>query len=403
MVYGTVRSLHGDELDRCLAVLFRGPRSFTGEDVAEFHLHGGMALSTLVLEACLVSGARLARPGEFTQRAFLNGRLDLAQAEAVQQLIASRSEEAARLAARNLSGALSRQVDNIRGALLDWLARLEAEIDFGDEVPSFDAEESRRRLSSAQQQVSELLNSARLGRARADGVKTVLIGPPNAGKSTLLNLLLGSERALVTPIPGTTRDTIEEVASLGGLYFQLVDTAGIRSATDLVEQLGIERSRQEALSAELLIVVLDGSSELPDEPTLWELCASRRCLVLLNKSDLGLAVSVSDVPVPGVRVEPVSLLEGGSRERLVRLIASYAREITGDKDEVYTLTERQLEALTRCQESLLLLGSSLEAEQSAEFLALDLRQAVQALGEVQGIDVTEEILDRIFSTFCLGK
>lgn len=397
-------------LDRCLAVWMKAPSTYTGEDVVEFHTHGGSILVAAVLSACLARGARLARPGEFTQRAFLNGKIDLAQAEAVSQLIHSRHRKAALMAAQNLDGALSRKVREIRGVLLDWLSLLEAEIDFGDEIDSFPAQAGLQRCRGAQEAVNRLLESAQGGRAYAEGVSTVLLGPPNAGKSTLLNLLLGAERALVTPIAGTTRDTIEEIVVLGGTVLQLVDTAGIRAnPSDLVEQLGIERSRHKAERADLIVLLLDGSAPLPELQDFLNLCDSKELLVLVTKSDLNasLAAEVARAAQqalgPEVPVHCVSLIQAASQQCVLDLIAGRARGATADFHEVFSLTRRQLDALMQCRAALCDVQQTLENGLSAEFVALDLRRAVVLLGEIEGIDVTEEVLDRIFSTFCLGK
>lgn len=383
------------DLDQALAVVMRAPRSFTGEDVAELHVHGGSVVADAVVELCLARGARLARPGEFTLRAFLNGRMDLAQAESVGQLIGARTRHSVRLAASNLRGDFSARVEEVRMSLVDWLARLEAEIDFGDEVPSFGLAECTARWEQAVSVVDELIAGGERGRLVGQGVRTVLLGPPNAGKSTLLNALLRTDRALVTPIAGTTRDTLEESAVVEGVVLNLVDTAGLRSdPADLVEEMGIARTLRAAAEAELRVLVLDGSAK-SDPPEVGQIS-----LVVLNKADLGEAVDASAFGVPVVRV---SLLTEEGCATVRRALAAVAREAAGEGTEVFALTVRQREALIRCRSSLDLLGSTLQAQLSAEFLALDLRAAAAALGEIRGVDVTEEVLDRIFSTFCLGK
>lgn len=393
-------------IDSGLVVLMRSPRSYTGEDVAEFHVHGGLAVPQMLVQAAIACGAHLAEPGEFTLRAFLNGKLDLTQAEAVAQLIHSKRSLSARLAAQNLQGRLSGQVSAVRETLLGWLSRLEAEIDFGDEVPSYPPEQSLAICQSASAVVSELLRSGHQGAQATEGIKCVLLGAPNAGKSTLLNLLLGQDRALVSPIPGTTRDTIEAIELVGGCLLQLVDTAGVRSqTTDVIEQLGMERSLQQASTAELAILVVDGSQlELPPD-SLLQSCRERTTLVLVNKLDLGLRLDQSKLQaaMPQATLVKLSLHQPEGQSLATRSVASSARQLAGDRTEVFSLTSRQLEALTRCQESLHLTGQSLLDGASAEFVCLDLKQAVRALAEIQGLDVTEEILDRIFSSFCLGK
>lgn len=403
LYYGPILGDNQQVLDQGLVVWMKAPRSYTGEDVAEIHLHGGPALTQLVVLTCLTLGARLARPGEFTQRAFLNGKMDLAQAEAVQQLIQSKSLVAARLASRNLQGLFSHQVEKIRGELLQWLALLEAEIDFGDEVPGLPPEESQRRCCQAQEEVDRLLSQGQGGKALADGLRTVIVGAPNAGKSTLMNQLLGRPRALVTELPGTTRDTLEEPLVVGGIPVLLVDTAGVRQQTDdRVERLGIERTHQEAEQADLILWVVDGHQPDPPETEFYSVVFGKPHLLLLNKADLGLADWTAGFISDGSAGLPVSMLNGASQmmphfERLVQRLA-------GQQDEVVRLTPRQWEALLQAKSSLTRLRETIDVGgMSAEFLALDLRAAAQHLGQIQGLNVTEEILDRIFSTFCLGK
>jgi tRNA modification GTPase len=404
--FGELVGSDGTLIDRCLSVWMQGPGSYTGEDVVEFHTHGGSTLAALTVQACLESGARLARPGEFTMRAFLNGKIDLAQAEAVQQLIASRHQKAAQLAAQNLVGAFSHQVETLRDQLLQWLTLLEAEIDFGDEVDSYPAEAGLLRCQTHLDTLDRLLEGAQGGQVCAEGLRTVLLGPPNAGKSTLLNLILGRERALVTPIPGTTRDTLEEMTVLGGIVLHVVDTAGIRSEPgDLVEKLGIDRSRRQGAAADLILLVLDGSQPLPDMDEFLALAENVGTVVFLNKSDLGTLVSAEELcqRLPLATFCQLSLIRPEGAQVALDEIMTAARRVTGQHDQVFSLTRRQLEALTRCRESLNLVRSTLEAGYSAEFVCLDLRKAIGALGEIQGIDITDEVLDRIFSTFCLGK
>lgn len=388
--------------DEVLAVLMRAPRSYTREDVAEVHSHGGRLVPGLLVEACLHLGARLARPGEFTLRAFLNGRLDLSQAESVQEVIRASHRSALRVAADGLAGGLSRRVGRVRGSLLEWLSRLEAEIDFGEDVPAMSAEESAARLLDARQALGHLLGGAEEGRLRSEGILTVLVGAPNAGKSTLLNLLLGEERALVSPYAGTTRDRLEETAVLGGLPFRLVDTAGLHDSAEPVERLGMERTREALQRAEVLVAVVDGSAPW----SMLDLAAEGPHLVVLNKRDLGSLVQVAEVVAawPGAIVVECSLLDGTGLEAVRRALIELGRRVAGDRSEgVHLVNRRQLEALLRCRRSLSTLELALSQGLPVECLCVDLREAVTALGEVTGEDVTEEVLDRIFSTFCLGK
>lgn len=380
----------------------RAPRSYTREDVAEVHSHGGRLVPGLLVEACLHLGARLARPGEFTLRAFLNGRLDLSQAESVQEVIRASHRSALRVAAEGLAGLLSRRVGRIRANLLEWLSRLEAEIDFGEEVPAMSAGESSARLQEARQALDRLQTGGEEGRLRSEGIHTVLVGAPNAGKSTLLNLLLGEDRALVTPYAGTTRDRLEETAMLAGLPFRLVDTAGLHDSAEPLERLGMDRTREALQRAEVLVAVVDGSTCWP----ALDLPAEGPHLVVLNKRDLGALVQVSEVAAacPGAVVVECSLLDGTGLDAVRQALIDLGRRLAGERsDGVHPVNRRQLEALLRCRQSLSTLELALSQGLPAECLCVDLREAVTALGEVTGEDVSEEVLERIFSTFCLGK
>lgn len=403
---GHVR-LAGAFHDEVLAVRMAAPRSYTGEDVAEIHCHGGRILPALVVRACVERGARLARPGEFTLRAFLAGRLDLAQAEGVLALIQAGSEGAARLAAEGVAGVLSRRVRSLRQGLLDWLASWEAELDFGDEVSGVPEDEAQARLEDAVGEVRGLLEGGQEGRLLSEGILTVLFGPPNAGKSTLWNSLLREDRALVTPFPGTTRDQLEQSVVLGGHHLRLVDTAGLRPHGDPVEVLGMERTRSAASHAELLVVVLDSSSAFPEGLEAVEAAAAvRPSLVLVNKTDLPrvLPAEVVASRFPASPVVETTLLEATGVERARRAVVDAAGVAAGGRMAgALPVNQRQWQALVRCGEHLESLSQGLSAGMPADCLALDLRMAVAALGEVTGEDVTEEVLERIFSTFCLGK
>ncbi len=394
----------GETLDRSMAVFMAQPRTYTGEDVVEFHLHGSPLLCDLVVRLCTESGARLAQPGEFTQRAFLNGKLDLAQAESVLDLIESRTRAQARLAAQHLEGRFSKRVDAIREEILRWLSLLEAEIDFGDEIDDLPETQQRRTLQSVQAAVEELLSDAQQGRVSIAGLKTVLVGAPNAGKSSLLNALLGEDRALVTPIAGTTRDRIEVDCQLDGVLLNLIDTAGLRRHTeDQVELLGMEKTREALQRADFQVLLVDsGDSDL----SFVEQTEIRPHRILLNKIDLDRRVDLEllERQCPGVpRIECELLTESG-REQAVKGLARVARQkASAQVGECFSLNQRHRESLVRTRECLEAVGQTLDQGLGAEFLALDLRRAAQALGEILGLEITEEILDRIFGQFCLGK
>ena len=407
LYHGRATDAEGEPLDEVLAVLMRGPRSYTGEDVGEIHCHGGLVVPARVVEACVARGARQARPGEFTLRAFLAGRVDLAQAEAVAGLVEAATATQARLALEGLGGALSRRVGALRERCLDWLAAWEAEMDFCDEVPELGEGEVRRRLAEVAAELDEVLALGRAARHQAEGALVVVAGPPNAGKSTLWNALLGEERALVTPYPGTTRDRLEHPVLLQGTFVRLVDTAGLRAGGDPVERLGMERTRESARSAEVLVVVLDGSSrELEGVEDLEAAARAVPGVVVLNKEDLPAGLDPAEVArrFPAAELVRTSLLDprGGEpvRRALVRALAEPGRARAAG---ALSVNARQGQALARAREALARLELGLSAGVPPDCLALELRDAVRALGEVTGQDVGEDLLDRVFASFCLGK
>ncbi len=406
---GTKKSFELDRagmvLDEALVVYMKGPRSFTGEDVVEIHSHGGALVLSLICEACVGLGARLAEPGEFTKRAFLNGRLDLSQAEAVLDTIRAKSTAGLAVAHRQLRGDLAREVEEARSALLTVLAHIEAGIDFVEEDISFlKRDEVMQAMVGAAEVVRRLESTYRNGRLLREGARVVIIGRPNVGKSSLLNRLLKVERAIVTPIPGTTRDVIEESMDMDGIRIHLVDTAGIRRSEDLLELEGIRRSRHEQAEADLQLIVLDGSRPLTvEDRELIDSAAQGRHVVVLNKSDLPQAWSPDDCWrssfVSGVSARTgsgVDQLRGAIREQLIAG--------GGDASETAIVTNvRHRDALARAGRSLNHAIKSIEENIAAECLCIDVRGAADALGEITGAITTEEILERIFAEFCIGK
>jgi len=380
----------------------RAPRTFTREDVVEITCHGGLLPARMVLETLLENGARPAAPGEFTRRAFLNGRIDLAQAEAVADLIHSRTELALAAAQEQLAGALSRRVNLLRDDLMNILAHIEAHIDFPDEDIAPDTREKLiARLRAALVFMDELLRTANEGRLLRRGVRAAIVGRPNAGKSSLLNQLLGRDRAIVSPVPGTTRDTIEETANIRGLPVLLIDTAGLREGSNEIEREGVRRSRESLASAELILHVLDASEPLQpaDQAHLAESAGKPRILVR-NKVDLPRRM---ELPAPLAAVD-VCCLTGQGVEALKDAIKErvWAGEIRAEMLQVM-INARHQDALRRAREAAGRTADALSGNLSLELAALDLRIAANAVGEIVGKTTTEDLLDSIFSQFCVGK
>lgn len=397
----------GQEVDEVLLSVMRAPRTFTREDVVEITCHGGLLPAKMVLDTVLASGARLAHPGEFTRRAFLNGRLDLAQAEAVAELIHSRTELALRVANEQLAGKLSRRINELRDQMLQTLAHVEAHIDFPEEDIAPDTRQQlTARLERGVAFMDQLLRTANEGQLLRRGIRAAIIGRPNAGKSSLLNELLGHDRAIVSAIPGTTRDTIEETANIRGLPVVFIDTAGLREARDDIEVEGIRRSRQSLQRADFILHVLDASEPLAqtDEDYLGEFAGKKRLLVR-NKIDLPIRLQLPSTLVPQPSpVCDVCCLTSQGIEHLKDAIKElvWSGEIKAEMLEVM-LNSRHQDALTRARAATMRTLDALRAEATLELVALDLRIAVNAIGEIVGKTATEDLLDSIFSQFCIGK
>lgn len=399
----------GRVLDEVLAAFMRAPHSFTGEDTIEIHCHGGPLILEEVLLTVLRAGARPAEPGEFTRRAFLNGRLDLAQAEAVQEMITARSQRGLDLALGHLRGDLSRRIEKLRASILDILTLLEAEIDFQEEdgVDAAPKNALLDRLRDITARIGALAATYGEGRMIRDGARVVITGKANVGKSSLFNRLLGDNRAIVTPHAGTTRDFIEEGASIRGTPVRYVDTAGIREAQDPAEKEGIDRVWQQAASADVILILLDGSSPLTSEDR--DILAANRerdIVVAVNKSDLPAVLEAETLPEAsaGREILRVSARTGDGMAALRDAIHDALRRVAGESRSESVLTNlRHKIALERAFASLRTAEQGLSGGLSPEFIAFDLREALSALGEVTGQAITEEVLDRIFSTFCIGK
>lgn len=395
-------------IDEVLLGVMHAPKTYTGEDIVEFNCHGGIVPLTAVLDLVVRSGARIAEPGEFTKRAFLNGKLDLAQAEAVAELIASKTDLSRKIAIQALAGKLSDTINDLNDRLAALLAEIEASIDFPEEDLDFMKVETQLKTArSVQSDLTTLLKTASDGRLITEGVNVAILGKPNVGKSSLLNALVGTTRAIVTDIPGTTRDTIEEMINIGGIPLKLIDTAGIRATDDVVEQQGVERSKAVLDSAELLLLMFDASQPLNDaDRELLRIAQSPKAILILNKVDLPMLTSATTLLAHCTkkRVVETAIPEG---KGLDKLKATVSEELLGGElvtgESPIVTNARHQEALRRANEALDYAIESLENGMPPELVAVDLRISLDGLGDIVGKTTTEDILDRIFSQFCVGK
>jgi tRNA modification GTPase len=389
----------------------KGPHTYTREDIVEIHCHGGIVPMRRVLEQVLARGARLAQPGEFSKRAFLNGRLDLAQAESVIDIIRSKTDRSLSLAVSQLKGNLSKKITELQNKILGLLARVEANIDFPEEDLEENAGEAIiREGEKVLKEFEEMISRADTGRVYREGISTVIIGNTNVGKSSLLNALLRENRAIVTDIPGTTRDLIEEVINIRGIPLRIIDTAGLRETSDFVEKIGVEKTRETINRADLVLVVLDAVRGLDDEDrAILELIKEKKALILINKVDVDEAkirIKESDVRRL-VRERPVlwiSALKGTGIDRLEKEIFEMVTggRVTGS-DTVLVANIRHKEVLERSARHLQEAITGARQALPVDIVAIDLREAWEALGEITGSTATEDLLDRIFEDFCIGK
>lgn len=389
---GRIVDRDGIPVDQVVATTYPAPHSYTGEDVAEIACHGGILIAARVLQTILAAGATAAGPGEFTQRAFLNGKLDLTQAEAVMDLIRAQTPRAARAAAEQLEGRIGDAANSIRDDLVDITAHVEAHIDFPEEgIDPATGQLLLTKLDAARSKIATLLATADEGRVLREGVRLAICGRPNAGKSSLLNRLLGFERAIVNPTAGTTRDTIEESISLRGIPFRIVDTAGLRDTTDPVEREGVDRARRAIERADLVVRLVDGT----DPATLADSPATPDEILVLNKSDLA-------PPPSELEGHPISCVTGDGIDALVDLLV--ARVAPAQSTEsLAAINARHQSCLTRADDALDAVATALRADVEPEFISPDLRLALDAIGEIVGHVDTEDILGKIFSSFCIGK
>ena len=404
--YGTVEE--GEEvLDEVLVLLMRGPHSYTAEDTVEIDCHGGRLVMQRILDLVIKNGARPAEPGEFTKRAFLNGRIDLSQAEAVMDLIQSRNRMALKSSVSQLQGSVRQQIEKLRSQILYETAFLEAALDDPEHI-SLDgySEELLKKVEVICGEIEKLLKSSESGRILKEGIKTVILGKPNAGKSSLLNVLLGEERAIVTEIEGTTRDVLEEQLQLGDLSLLLLDTAGIRSTEDIVEQIGVDRARKQAEDADLILYVADSSRPLNEsDEEILSLLEGKKALVLLNKSDLEPVVTPE---MMRERTKHKVLLISAKEEQGIRELEEEIRSLffqgEGDFDDEILSTGAGLEAaLQDARASLSMVKESIQNGMPEDFYTIDLTDAYQALGRILGEEMGEELINEIFGKFCMGK
>ena len=402
----TVVDAQGEPIDGVLLAIFHAPRSYTGENTVEISAHGGPVPLRQIIGRLLDSGARLARPGEFTQRAFLHGKMDLAQAEAVGDIIAARTDQAHALAQRQGAGRLSEAVHAVRNILLGVLARIEAAIDFPEDVGELDEGACALELNRADASVQTLLQTAHSGILTREGLTVVLLGRPNVGKSSLLNALLRTSRAIVTPIPGTTRDTLEETINLRGIPLRLIDTAGVRETADPLEQIGVARSREALARADFALLVLDAhAGETEEDAALRQSVASRPHLVAWNKWDL---VAGSPAALPVLSAEAVSVSAatpwniGALEDALVQAIG-YGTSPVMSSDEAVVTHARHRRALEAARAGIEAARVTLAARLPADFLSIDVQEALSALGQITGETAPDDVIREIFSRFCIGK
>ena len=399
----------GEVYDEVMVSVLRAPKTFTREDIVEINCHGGIVAINRVLQLVLRMGARLAEPGEFTKRAFLNGRIDLSQAEAVMDLIRAKTDKSMQLAMRQLDGQLSHLIQNLRQEILNTLAQVEVNIDYPeyDDVEEMTLQLLREKTQQVLQGIRALLNTASQGKILRDGLKTAIVGRPNVGKSSLLNVLLREEKAIVTDIAGTTRDTIEEYVNVRGVPLQLIDTAGIRETDDVVEKIGVERSRKALKEADFVLLLLNQSETLQEEDIrLLETTKGMKRIILFNKTDLPSKLSKEDI-APYAQVEEIvttSMLNKEGIDQLEEKIAGYFFQgQMNERDATYLSNTRHIALLEKVEQALVEVQNGIEMEMPVDLIQIDFTRAWDLLGEITGDSVQDELLTQLFSQFCLGK
>ena len=414
ILYGYIRHPQTQKtIDEALLLLMLSPRSYTREDVVEFHCHGGIIAVQQVLQLCIELGARLAQPGEFTLRAFLNGRLDLTQAESVAELVGSQSIAAAQTALAGLQGKLANPIRELRATCLDILAEIEARVDFEEDLPPLNESEIIAQIHQVLEQLSQFLATADTGELLRTGLKVAIVGRPNVGKSSLLNAWSRSDRAIVTDLPGTTRDVVESQLVVGGIPIQVLDTAGIRNSDDQVEKIGIERSHQAAQSADLVLFTLDAVVGLTEaDLEIYQQVKHRHFIVIINKIDRVKSEQLEELKqtiIHTLTIENIQIvsMSAGFNQGIPDLEIAILNSVYGGNIQAanleFAINQRQAAALTRAKVCLEQVETTINDQLPFDFWTIDLRGAIHALGEVTGEEVTESVLDRIFSRFCIGK
>lgn len=406
ILYGYVcHPVTGATIDEALLLIMRSPRSYTREDVVEIHSHGGIILVQQILELCVERGAKVAEPGEFTLRAFLNGRIDLTQAESISDLVGALSPAAAQTAIAGLQGKLRQPIGQLRSQALDLLAEIEARIDFEEDLPPLDEDDVSGKIADLAGQIGQIVATADRGELLRSGLKVAILGQPNVGKSSLLNAWSRSDRAIVTDLPGTTRDVVESQLIVGGIPVQVLDTAGIRDTSDVVEQIGVARSRAAAQSADLILLTIDAQIGWTDaEAEIYAQIGAIPTIVVVNKVDLVDSLSQLDLP-SGISavVETAAAIDLGIDRLEAAILASLSDGKIHAANIDIAINQRQAAALIRAQTALQQVLTTIRGQFPLDFWTIDLRDAISALGEVTGEEVTESVLERIFSRFCIGK
>ncbi|AGY76333.2 MULTISPECIES: tRNA uridine-5-carboxymethylaminomethyl(34) synthesis GTPase MnmE [Clostridium] len=407
MRYGyIVEKSTGELLDEVLVSFMKSPKSYTSEDTVEINCHGGVVATKKVLEEVIKSGARIAEPGEFTKRAFLNGRIDLSQAEAVIDIIRAKTELSMKSAVQQSTGKISKEINALREKLLEVIAHIEATVDYPEEdLEEMTSDKVSMRLQEILDEINHILSTAEEGKIVRDGLNTVIVGKPNVGKSSLLNSLIRENRAIVTDVPGTTRDVIEEYMNIDGIPIKVIDTAGIRETEDLVEKIGVERSKQKIDEADLVILMLDSSEELDDEDKeIMNYVKDKKYIILLNKIDINDKINLDDIcNLDSSCIIKTSIKTGKGLDKIKTCIKDLFFKGEVKPGDLFITNARHKEGLIRAKESCIEALGALKNTSAIDLASIDIRNAWDNLGKITGDTLEEDIIDKIFSQFCLGK